>query len=202
MLNFFKRLFGIGKTKETTPAPIDKQTAPEKMTTQEIKILQAELDSEIKKLAETKAIAIRIKRDIENDKQLLEAEQLPAETILRRAEILKRYEENLAKKQKYDETVSRMETRIRELKTPISAWEKEAKTVGMISVRGMISIDSSSTVNMLDKMKAKIAEKESAEKALDAPSTSDEMTLDELKRKMDMNTPEADKPESKDKPDE
>jgi phage shock protein A len=174
MFAFFKRLFGIGKAKETAPAPavVDKQKAPEKMTVEEIKILKAELNSELQKLAEAKAIAIRTKRDIENDKQLLEAEQIPAETLIQRAEMLKRYEENLAKKQKYDRIVAELETNIRQLKTIISIWEQATKGMkGMIIVKGRASIKmpdkeikAADTENILAAMKAKIDQKEADEK--------------------------------------
>lgn len=190
MFAFFKRLFGIGKAKETAPTPtvVDKQKAPEKMTTQEIKILKAELDSELQKLAKAKAIAIRTERDIENNKQLPQAQ--------------KQYEENLAKKQKYDGIVAELETNIRQLKSIIRAWEQRNSTMGIIAVKGIAKIKIPDKVNYSDTATPETNIDAEIEAALKAAKTPNGMTLDELKHKMGNSSHEADHTENKDKPNE
>lgn len=248
MFGFFKRLFKIGEA--NAHAALDKLEDPVKMTDQGIRDLKVQLDNSIKSLAEVKAIAIRTNREVEADKAageeyekkamallqrgqsgampVAEAERLASEALLRREEINKRYQTNLASKQKYDGMVTNLEGKIRELKSNIASWEQEAKTLkARVTVadatakinKEIANIDSSSTVNMLEKMKAKVDQKEAIaeayaeiggteksvdaeiDKALNDPSIRGASALDELKRKMGMTsaTPEAEKIEIKDK---
>ena len=248
MFGFFKRLFKIGEA--NAHAALDNLEDPVKMTDQGIRDLKIQLDNSIKSLAEVKAIAIRTNREVEADKSAAdeyekkamallqrgqsgampaaEAERLASEALLRREEILKRFQSNTASKQKYDGMVTNLEGKIRELKSNIGSWEQEAKTLkARVTVadatakinKEIANIDSSSTVNMLEKMKAKVDQKEALaeaysdiagteksvdaeiDKALNDPSIRGASALDELKRKMGMTTatPESEKIEIKDK---
>ncbi len=249
MFGFFKRLFKIGEA--NAHAALDNLEDPVKMTDQGIRDLKVQLDNSIKSLAEVKAIAIRTARETEADKQAAdeyekkamallqrgqsgampaaEAERLASEALLRREEIMKRYQTNLAAKQKYDGMVTNLEGKIREMKSNISSWEQESKTLkARVKVadatekinKEIAQIDSGSTTAMLEKMKNKVEEKEARaeayaemagtetsvdreiDKALNDPAVRGASALDELKRKMGMNTaaPAADKIEIKEKP--
>ena len=143
----------------------------------------------------------------------------------RKEEIMKRYGLNLASKNKYDGMVTNLEGKIRELKSNIASWENEAKTLEARSKvsdatakinKEMAQIDSSGTMAMLEKMKAKVDEKEALaeayadmagseksvdaeiDKALNDPTLKAADSLAELKRKMGISTGE-EKIEIKDK---
>ena len=107
--------------------------------------------------------------------------------------------------------VTKMEGKIRKLKSQIAKWENELRTLEARSkVAGateklnkqLANIDSSGTVSMLERMRDKVEEKESLaeayediadvekdvdseiDKALDGPGLGAQSALDEMKRKM------------------
>ena len=189
MWEFIKRLFRIGKAEAN--AALDTLENPIKMTKQGIRDLKEDLDSSLKSLAEVKATAIRTKREANslretaNDykkkaKALLqmgadgrkpeaEANRLATEAMARREETLKTYQVAAQNQAKYDGMVSKMEAKIRQLKSQVAKWENELKTLeardkvskatGKLN-KQLANIDSSSTLNMLEKMKEKVEEQE------------------------------------------
>jgi len=231
MWEFIKRLFRIGKAEAN--AALDTLENPIKMTKQGIRDLKEDLDSSLKSLAEVKATAIRTKREANslretaNDykkkaKALLqmgadgrkpeaEANRLATEAMARREETLKTYQVAAQNQEKYDGMVSKMEAKIRQLKSQVAKWENELKTLeardkvskatGKLN-KQLANIDSSSTLNMLEKMKEKVEEQEALsdaygemadtsktiddeiDKALNDTTLTGASALDDLKREM------------------
>ncbi|WP_139957115.1 PspA/IM30 family protein [Flavicella sediminum] len=112
---------------------------------------------------------------------------------------------------KFSKSVSQLETNVNSLKNNISKWENELKTLkARVKVstatknlnKQMAAIDSSSTVNMLEKMKEKVTQEEALaeaygdiandsksideelDKALDGKSTNADNDLEALKKQM------------------
>jgi phage shock protein A len=231
MWSLIKRLFGIGRAEAN--AALDKLENPIKMTKQGIRDLKTDLDKSMHSLAEVKAIAIRTTREVETYKNnaddyekkamallkqgsagqmdMAEAERLATEALARREENLKLHQQAVANKQKYDQMVTTMEGKIRQLKSQVAKWENELKT---LEARDKVSrataklnkqltnIDSSGTMSMLERMKDKVDEQEALaeaygdmaeegktvdqeiDKALNNPNITASAALDDLKRKM------------------
>lgn len=244
MWEFIKRLFRIGKAEAN--AAVDKLERPITMTKQGIRDLKKDMDESLKSLAEVKATAIRSKREANNHKEAAEdykkkakallqmaidgrkdeaeANRLAAEAMARREESLKLYQVALTNQNKFEGLVSKMETKIRTLKSQIAKWENELKTLeardkvskatGKLN-KQLANIDSSSTLSMLEKMKEKVEEQEALSDAYgemaDESKTIDEeinaalsdtaytstAALDDLKREMGL-LPEEEKIEIRD----
>jgi len=226
MWSFFKRLFRIGKAEANSA--LDKLENPIKMTQQGIRDLKKDLDESLKSLAEVKAIHIRSKREMQAHKQtsddyekkamaLLKRGQAgqmdAAEALARREETMKTYQVSAQNAKKYGEMVDKMQGKIRQLKSQVSKWENELRTLeardkvskatGKLN-KQMSNIDSSGTLSMLEKMKTKVEEQEALSdaygemadveksvddeinKALNDPTITAGAALDDLKRKMGM----------------
>jgi phage shock protein A len=140
-----------------------------------------------------------------------EANRLAAEAMARREEVVKTYQVSLGNQKRYDEMVSKMESKIRMLKSQIGKWENELKTLeardkaskatGKIN-KQLANIDSSGTLAMLEKMREKVEEQEALsdaygemadttktiddeiDKALNDSSITGAAALDDLKREM------------------
>jgi phage shock protein A len=231
MWEFIKRIFRIGKAEANNA--VDKLERPITMTKQGIRDLKADLDESLKALAQIKATAIRTRREVNNQKEqaddykkkakaLLqmgldgrkdegEANRLAAEAMARREEVVKTYQVSLGNQKRYDEMVSKMESKIRMLKSQIGKWENELKTLeardkaskatGKIN-KQLANIDSSGTLAMLEKMREKVEEQEALsdaygemadtsktiddeiDKALNDSSITGAAALDDLKREM------------------
>jgi len=231
MWEFIKRLFRIGKAEANSA--LDSLENPIKMTKQGIRDLKEDLDSSLKSLAEVKATAIRTKREatslretandykkkakallqmgMDGRKPEAEANRLATEAMARREETLKTYQVAAQNQEKYDGMVSKMEAKIRQLKSQVAKWENELKTLeardkvskatGKLN-KQLANIDSSSTLNMLEKMKEKVEEQEALsdaygemadtsktiddeiDKALNDTTLTGASALDDLKREM------------------
>ena len=235
MFNFLKRLFKIGeanahaladkledpvKMTEQGIRDLKQQLDKSIQSLAEVKAIairtnrETEADKTAAAEYEQKAMAL-LQRGQSGQMQMPEAERLAAEALSRREEILKRYQSNAQAKQKYDAMVTNLEGKIRDLKSRIASWEQEAKSLkaratvadatGKIN-KEIANIDSSGTIAMLEKMKAKVDEKESLaeayadlggleksvdaeiDKALNDPTIKASSALDELKRKMGLPT--------------
>jgi phage shock protein A len=245
MFGFFKRLFQIGSAeshalldKMEDPTKMAKQGIRELKeqldgalkSLAEVKAIaiktsrEVEADKTNADEYEKKAMAL-LKKAQAGQMAPAEAERLAAEALTRKEEIMKRYSLNLASKNKYDGMVTNLEGKIRELKSNIASWENEAKTLEARSKvsdatakinKEMAQIDSSGTMAMLEKMKAKVDEKEALaeayadmagseksvdaeiDKALNDPTIKAADSLAELKRKMGISSGE-EKIEIKDK---
>ena len=188
-MNIFRRLFRIGKAE--AHSALDKLEDPIKMTEQGIRELKENLDKSIKALAEVKALAIRSRNDHETYSEKAKDYEKKAMLLLQRAqqgqldpaEADRLATEALSKKeqasqqvvrmqdevQKYDNMTSNLESKVNHLRSQISTWENELRT---LNARAKVSsatkklnkqlagIDSSSTVAMLERMKTKVEEEE------------------------------------------
>lgn len=225
-MNIIKRLFRIGKAE--AHSAINSLEDPIKMTEQGIREMKEQLDQSIQALAQVKALSIRRKNEKEalvnqsdeyqNKAMLLVQkgikEEMPIEDADRLAkEALKKKEQSLldaqiadGERQKLESDVEKMQININSLKTSISKWESELKTLrARVQVskatqdinRKMTQIDSDSTISMLEKMKDKVLQQEAladaygyiadASKSIDqeinaAVDTSDAHAENELKK--------------------
>lgn len=238
-MSFFKRLFRIGKAE--AHSAIDKLEDPIKMTEQGIRDLKKDLDKALHALAEIKALSIRARNDIETyankakdyeQKAMLllqqaqkgemdaaEADRLASEALIKKEENIKHLGRSQAEKEKFDGNVTTMDSNIKRLKSQISQYENELRTLkARVKVssatkninKQMADIDSTSTVSMLERMKEKVDQEEAlaesyGEMANESRSLDDEIDkalegaeeskakdqLAELKKKMGM-TPDDD----------
>ena len=188
-MGLFNRVFKIGEANAN--ALVDKLEDPIKMTDQAIRDLKVNLEDSIKALAEVKALAIRSRNEVEMNKSKAqeyenkaimlvqkaqsggidptEADKLAQSALEKKEECTKLLNTSLVNQQKYDESVSKLESQVKKLKDNISEWENEAQ---VLKARAKVSeatktvnkqlagIDSSSTVAMLQRMKEKVDQQE------------------------------------------
>lgn len=188
-MNILRRLFTIGKAEANSA--VDKLEDPIKMTEQGIRDLKEDLDKALHALAEVKALSIRARNDIESfedkskdyeQKAILllqqaqkgelsaeEADRLASEALVKKEENLKHLERSKSEKVKFDESIENMDGNIKRLRSQISQYENELRTLkARVKVssatkninKQMAQIDSSSTVSMLERMKEKVAQEE------------------------------------------
>lgn len=188
-MGIFKRLFNIGTAEAN--AAIDKLEDPIKMTEQGIKNLKKDLDSALKAFAEIKALSIRARNDVEayenkakdyEQKAVLllqqaqqgkidqaQADRLATEALTKKDENLQHLQRSKAEKVKFDESITTMDANIKRIRSQISHYENELKTLkARVKVskaskninKQMAQIDSSGTVSMLERMKEKVAQEE------------------------------------------
>ncbi|MEM6845351.1 MAG: PspA/IM30 family protein [Bacteroidota bacterium] len=143
-----------------------------------------------------------------------EADRLATESLSRKEQADRQLTQTEGEVQKYDNMTSNLEAKVNDLKSQISTWENEIKTLkarAKVSTatkklnKQLAGIDSSSTVAMLERMKAKVEEEESLaesygeiaaapkslddeiDKAIGSGSGSDK--LKELKARMGLSEP-------------
>jgi phage shock protein A len=188
-MSIFKRIFGIASAE--TNAAIDKLEDPVKMAEQGVRDLKKDLDESLRALAEVKAVAIRTRKEMESAKGLAkdyegkavlllkkaetgqidagDADRLASEALNKKEQAMERAGVNQKALATQDANVSKMEQNVQRLKSQISQWENELKT---LKARAKVSsasqklnkqlanIDSSSTVGMLERMKEKVDQQE------------------------------------------
>ncbi|MFK7786195.1 MAG: PspA/IM30 family protein [Crocinitomicaceae bacterium] len=188
-MNIFRRLFRIGKAE--AHSALDKLEDPIKMTEQGIRDLKENLEGSIKALAEVKAMAIRSRndhetysakaKDYENKAMLLlkngqsgsmdaaEADRLASECLVKKQENVQLASDALSDKEKFENSVSQLDGNIKGLRSKISHYENELRTLkARVKVasatkdinKQMSSLDSDGTVSMLERMKDKVAQEE------------------------------------------
>ncbi len=188
-MSIFKRIFRIGAAE--AHAALDKLEDPIKMTEQGIRELKENLNESLKGLAEIKAICIRTRREYEEAKasaadyeqkamllikraeqgqiSVEEADRLATEALMRKEQALERAAVNLRALEQHEAAAAKMEQNVNHLKSQISTWENEAKTLKARATvskataklnKHLAKIDSSSTVSMLEKMKEKVSQQE------------------------------------------
>ncbi len=229
-MGLFGRLFKVAESE--AHSVVDKLEDPIKLTEQGIRDLKEDLDKSIKALAEVKAAAIRSKREAEEYRrksadyerkamaiigkaQAGEISEADADRLASEALSLKEQNDSSLKSSmqevaRFDQNVNKLEGSIRNLRSNISKYENEAKTLkarAKVSEatkrvnKQLASVDSSSTVNMLERMKERVETQEAESDAyleiagenrslddeidsvLDAPSTQSD-ALAALKAKM------------------
>ena len=234
-MDILKRLFNIGKAE--AHSAVDKLEDPIKLTEQGIRNLKEDMDKALHALAEVKSLSIRARNDLETyqnkatdyeQKAILllqqaqkgdidpaTADRLAGEALIKKDENLKHIDRSKKEKEKFDVSISQMDGNIKRLRTQISHFENELRTLrARVKVssatkninKQMAQIDSSGTVSMLERMKEKVAQEEALaesygeianesrslddeiDKALDgANSTKASTDLEALKKKLGMN---------------
>lgn len=188
-MSIFKRLFRIGSAEVNNA--IDSLEDPIKLTEQGIRDLKADLNGSLQSLAQVKAIAIRTRNDIEQHKAKSSGYENKAVLLLKKAqtggidpseadrlanvalEKKAQAEQHIGVQAKIlttqDAQVAKMEQNVQRLRSQISKWESEMKTlkarhkVSQASTKlnkQLANIDSGSTISMLEKMKEKVDEQE------------------------------------------
>ncbi len=99
-----------------------------------------------------------------------DADRLATEALSRKEQAERQFTQTQTEVQKYDNMTANLEAKVNDLKGQISTWENEIKTLkarAKVSTatkklnKQLAGIDSSSTVSMLERMKAKVEEEES-----------------------------------------
>jgi len=188
-MSLFKRLFTLGKAEANSV--VDKLEDPIKMTEQGIREMKKDLENCLKALAEVKALEIRSRNEIVTEKEkavdyekkamlLLqraesgqieasEADRLASEALNKKAESDSHVERASKEQLKFEENVSKLGVNVKTLRSKISSWENELKTLkARVKVasatknlnKQMASIDSSDTISMLERMKDKVEQEE------------------------------------------
>jgi|TARA_R110002072_G_scaffold5124_4_gene34208 phage shock protein A len=231
-MSVLKRLFKMGEAE--LHSALEKLEDPIKLTEQGIRDLKKDLDQSIQALAEVKALNIRAKNDIEKFSSSAKEYESKAMILLRKAqegkmdpgeadrlatEALRMKDENIGleelsknQKLKFEQSIVQLEANVKTVKSNISKWENELKTLkARVKVsnaskkinKQLAQIDSSGTVSMLEKMKDKVQKEEALaesygeianeSKSVDAEidkaleSNKDNSALEDLKKKMGFN---------------
>lgn len=188
-MGLFARIFKIGQSE--AHSAIDKLEDPIKLTEQGIRDLKADLSRSLEALAEVKAMAIRANNDMNRyrdqsanyeQKAILllqkaekgeidaaEADRLAGEALQKKTESEGQYISSKKDKEQFDKSVSQIEVKTKQLRSTISNFENELKTLrardkvnkATTSLNKQLAqIDSSGTVSMLERMKEKVAQEE------------------------------------------
>ncbi|MFC2109546.1 PspA/IM30 family protein [Bacteroidota bacterium] len=139
------------------------------------------------------------------------ADRLAKEALIKKEENTEHVNRTTIEVENFSKSVSQLETNVNSLRNNISKWENELKTLkARVKVstatknlnKQMAAIDSSSTVNMLEKMKEKVTQEEALanaygeianesksideelDKALDGKSANADNDLEALKKQM------------------
>jgi phage shock protein A len=149
MAGFFSRLFKIGQAE--AHSAIDKLEDPIKLTEQGIRDLKNDLQESLKSLAEVKGIAIRMKKETEDNKNraseyerkamlllqraksgqldMSEADRLATEAIIKKEEFTAKAAENSKLHQQHQKMVDQLEGNVNSLKSKISSYENDLVTL-------------------------------------------------------------------------
>ncbi|MDO7875486.1 PspA/IM30 family protein [Hymenobacter sp. ASUV-10] len=188
-MNILNRLFKIGQSE--AHAAVNQLEDPIKMTEQGLRDLRQDLDKSLHGLAEVKAMVIRARNeseaartkaaDYENKAVLLlqrahrgeldaaEADRLAGEALVKKAENEAHATRAAADQTKFEQSAAQMDQNVQTLKSTISQWENELKTLkarvtvstATININKQLAqLDSSGTVALLERMKEKVAVQE------------------------------------------
>ena len=149
MASVFQRLFKFGQSE--AHAALDKFEDPIKMTEQGIRDLKRDLQASMSSLAEVKAIAIRLRRDADDNKNMAaeyerkamlllqkmqsgaldqaEAERLAGEALRRKEECLDKATRSQQDWQTQDDMASQLQGKIEKLKATVSKYENDLVTL-------------------------------------------------------------------------
>jgi len=213
-MNIFRRLFSIGKAE--AHSAIDKMEDPIKLTEQGIRDMKQDLDKSLEALAQVKAMAIRANNDKEEyalkaddyqNKAMLilkkaqkgelkaeDADRLAKEALIKKEESQKNATRTTAEAEKFNTSVAQLEKNVNSIKSNISKWENELKTLkARVKVsnatknlnKQMAEIDSSSTVSLLERMKEKVEQDEALAEAYGDIANDSKSIDDELNAAID-----------------
>lgn len=149
MASIFQRLFKFGQSE--AHSVIDKFEDPIKMTEQGIRDLKRDLQSSMTSLAEVKAIAIRMRKDVDDNKAMAaeyerkamlllqkmqkgemdqaEAERLASEALRRKEECAEKSTRTTKDWEVQDNMASQLQGKVEKLKSTISKYENDLVTL-------------------------------------------------------------------------
>ena len=122
---------------------------------------------------ETKAMLV-LKKAQSGDLDVNDADRLATEALARKEEFATAMNQSKTEMERFDKNVTVLDSKVKKLRTEISKFENELRTLkARVKVseatakvnRQMANIDSSSTVNMLERMKDKVAQQEALAEA-------------------------------------
>jgi len=188
-MNIFKRLFNIGKAeahsaidKLEDPIKMTEQGIRDMKkdldnslkALAEVKALQIRSRNDFEtytnkaKDYEKKAMLL-LQRAQRGETSAEEADRLASECLVKKEDNLQQAARCKTEVEKFDKNVSNLDKNVKNLRSQISKWENELRTLkARVKVaestkrinKQMANIDSSSTVNMLERMKDKVAQDE------------------------------------------
>ena len=185
MANLFKRIFRIGSAEahsalDSLEDPIkmteqgiremkeELQKSLEGLAEVKALVIRArnEVKTESDKASEYESKALQLLKRAEGGQMdVAEAERLATEALKKKEAHSKHGEVAKASMTKYETSVKQLESNVQQLKSNISSWENELKTLkARVKVssaqkninKHLANIDSSSTVEMLEKMRDKV----------------------------------------------
>ena len=208
-MSFFKRLFKVGES--SAHAIIDKMEDPIKMTEQGIRDLKRDLQAAMTSLAEVKGIAIRTRKDADNNKKaaadyerkammllqkaqgggmdMVEAERLATTALSKKEEHSGQAVRLAQEAEGHEKMASSLQSNVSKIKSTISSYENDLATLRARARTAastkkinaqLAKIDSSGTIAMLEKMKAKVEEDESLAQAYGEVVSADASVDDEI----------------------
>ena len=232
-MSLFRRLITFGKSEAHNA--LDKLEDPIAMAEQGVRDLRADLNKSLESLASVKAQAIRAEKSLSREKEIAadyeqkamallrraqsgeldaaEADRLATEALARKEQAVERAGVAQGEVQRFDGAVAQLESNVEKLKSQISQWDNELRTLKARAEVGqatrklnqqLAKTDSSSTLAMLERMRDKVAQEEAlaeaygeiaqVERSVDAEidaalggeSVKGAAALDALKKKMAM----------------
>lgn len=211
MASLLKRFFRIGKSEGHSL--LDSMENPIKMASQGVRELKEDLNKSIASLAEVKSVAIRSKRDLEQNKNIAseyerkamlllqkvkdgelseaDADRLASEALSKRDDANKEVGRLTVDYDKYQKLIAQLEGNIQQLRSKISSWENELKTLKARSKvsqataklnKQLAQIDSNDTLALLEKMKTKVEEEEALAESYGEIAGADKTVDDEIDR--------------------
>jgi phage shock protein A len=138
-------------------------------------LIQQEADSYLQKANEYKEKAIQLIQASQSGNVSPEkAEQLAAEALKQKNYFLQKYNETKQQLPQLNEQISKLELNIKKIREQISKWETELKLLKARDAvakatykvnKELAGIDTSDTMQMLERMKQKVSEKEALAQA-------------------------------------
>ncbi len=208
-MSIFNRLFTWGKSE--AHAVMDKLEDPIKVAEQGIRDLRQDLSNSMQSLGQVKAQVIKAKRDLQHSKEtaadyeqkamlllgkaqngemdVADAERLATEALGRRDGAIERGTVQMRELEKLNAMTGQMENNIQALRSNISKWENELKTLRARSQvsratrklnEQMAQVDPSGTISMLERMREKVATEESLAEAYGELARMDHSVDDEI----------------------
>ena len=148
-MGVFSRLFKVGQAE--AHSVVDKFENPIKMSEQGIRDLKKDLQESMKSLAEVKAISLRLKRDVDNNKRLAadyerkamlllqkmqsgsmdqsDAERLASEALNKKEECSQKALEAASQFEHQDKMANQLQANVSKLKSTISGYENDLITL-------------------------------------------------------------------------
>ena len=224
MASIFQRMFKVGQSQ--AHSAMDKFEDPIKMTEQGIRDLKKDLQGSMKSLAEVKGVAIRLKKEAEDNKRLAadyerkammllkktqsgeldsaQAERLATEALNRKEECSQKAVSVMQNWEQQDKMASQLQANVSKLKSTVSSYENElitlrarAKTAAATrKINEQVArVDSTGTIAMLEKMKAKVEEDESLAQSYGELASAETSVDDEINSALagSQSTPASDK---------